>query len=103
MSLDINKLMSNFGQMPDIINKVQEELGKVKVEGSAGAGMVTVELNGRGEALSVNIQQEAMDNGAKFLEDLLVAAINDAANKRESAKMETLKSFSGLEGMLGNI
>lgn len=99
MNLDINSLMSNFQNMPDIMNKVQEELGKVKINGTSGAGMVSIELNGRGEAISANISQEALDNGKEFVEELIVAALNDAANKRESAKMDVLKSISGLDGV----
>ena len=103
MNFDINKLMQDFQKMPDIMNKVQDKLSDIRVKGSSGAGMVEVLLNGKGEAISVEIQDEAYDSGKEFLQDLLLAAINDAANKREQAKMEALKSIGGLEGVLGNL
>ena len=103
MSFDVNKLMQSFQQMPDIMNKVQDELAKMRVIGDAGAGMVTIEFNGKGEALHVEIQEEAYANGRKFLQELIVAALNDGANKREGAKIDALKSISGLEGVLDKI
>lgn len=99
MNLDINSLMNSFQNMPDIMNKVQEELGKIKIIGSSGAGMVSIEFNGRGEAHAIDISSEAFENGKEFVEELIISAINDATNKRELAKMDVLKSISGLEGM----
>lgn len=67
--------------MQENLKKAQEELARAEVTGSAGGGMVEVTLTGRHEAKKVTINFEAIGDDHEMLEDLLVAAINDAVNK----------------------
>jgi nucleoid-associated protein EbfC len=76
--MDINKLMQQAAQMQEQLAKAQEELANEIVEGSAG-GVVTVKATGAGRLVEVKIAAEAIDPGdPETLEDLVVAAVNNA-------------------------
>jgi len=84
---NIAQAMQMAQRMQDNVKKAQEELGSIEVTGQAGAGMVSVTLSGRMEARRVRIDPQALSD-AEMLEDLIVAAFNDAVNKAndESSK-----------------
>jgi len=84
---NIAQAMQMAQRMQDSVKKAQEELGSIEVTGHAGAGMVSVTLSGRMEARRVRIDPQALGD-AEMLEDLIVAAFNDAVNKAndESSK-----------------
>jgi DNA-binding YbaB/EbfC family protein len=87
--------------MPKIkeeMERLQQRLGQIVVEGDAGAGMVKVRVNGRQEVLGYTIADELMkQNDREMLEDLLKAATNQAmAKSREQVAEETGKLASGL-------
>ncbi len=76
--------------------KLLEELRKVRVEGSAGGGMVRIEMDGEQNVLSVTIdQQVAEEKDISMLEDLIVAAFNDARKKVVEKTRESFKSITG--------
>jgi len=71
--------------------KLQEELGERTVEASAGGGMVTVVANGRQEVLSVKIDPEVIHpEEAKMLQDLILAAVNEALSRAKSMVNEEM-------------
>ncbi|MBQ8451731.1 MAG: YbaB/EbfC family nucleoid-associated protein [Clostridia bacterium] len=77
--------------------QAKQEVEETVFEGSASGGLVTVEINGKYEMLSVKIKPEVVDpEDVEMLEDLVVAAYNDASNKVEVKKNEKLGSFGGL-------
>ena len=87
-------LLKNQGKIQEEMQKFQASVGQITAEASAGAGYVTVKVNGRLEVLSVRISEEAMKlNDREMLEDLVTAAANQALTKvraqlaEESAKM----------------
>ncbi len=82
--------------MHEKMNKVQNELAAKIITGSAGGGMVTVQATGKGEIISISIEDEVIDPGEKeMLQDLIGGAVNDALRKaRELAKTE----MAGLTG-----
>ncbi|MBW3563944.1 MAG: YbaB/EbfC family nucleoid-associated protein [Acidobacteria bacterium] len=90
-------------QAQQMQQQMQEKLGEIRVEGTAGGGMVTVELSGHRELLSLKIEKEAVDpDDVEMLQDLIVAAINDAGRKVEEAvegEMGGLAGSLGLPGM----
>lgn len=94
--MDLSSLMQQAREMHEKMNKVQEELASKKVIGSAGGGMVTVQATGKGEIISIAIEDEVIDASEKdLLQDLISGAVNDALRKaRELAKSE----MSGLAG-----
>jgi DNA-binding YbaB/EbfC family protein len=91
------QLMRQAQQAQESVKRAQEEIAVLEVTGEAGAGMVKVTLNGRHEARKVQIAQDALSEEKEFLEDLIAAAINDAAQKLEQATKEKMaKAMGGL-------
>ncbi len=82
--------------------KLMEELRKVKVEGSAGGGMVRIEMDGEQNVLSVKIEPEVFeDKDVSMVEDLILAALSDAKKKVADKTKESFQSITGfpLPGM----
>ncbi len=98
--------MKNLGQMlkqaQDMqarMLRMQEALGEVDLAGSAGGGLVTVTLNGRGEMRGVRIDDSLVKVEEKqILEDLIVAAVNDARTKVDAhVKEKSAEIMGGIE------
>ncbi|OYW09645.1 MAG: YbaB/EbfC family nucleoid-associated protein [Acidobacteriia bacterium 12-62-4] len=77
--------------------KMQEEIAAIRVEASAGGGMVTVKMDGQKHCLGVTIDPEAAGD-AEMLQDLVLAAFNEAHKKVEE---QTQQKMSGMLGGLG--
>jgi DNA-binding YbaB/EbfC family protein len=76
--------------------KLQEEAGKKTVEASSGGGMITVVANGRQEILSVKIDPEVIKSGdVEMLQDLIIAAVNEAIKKAQAMMAEEMKGVTG--------
>ncbi len=89
----LGNLMRQAQQMQETMQKAQAELANLEVTGEAGAGMVKVTLNGHHEAKRVIIEPKLLSEDKDMLEDLLVAAINDAVRKIAARSQE---KYSGL-------
>jgi DNA-binding YbaB/EbfC family protein len=91
-------LMKNLPRIKEEMQRFQDRLPQIVVEGDAGAGMVKVRVNGRMEILSCTISDEALKlNDREMLEDLIKAATNQALQKaREKVAEETSKMAGGL-------
>ena len=77
--MNIKQLMKQAQQMQD---QMQQRLATIKVEGTAGVGMVKAEKSGSKELLAITIHKEAVDpNDVEMLQDLVKAAVNEAARK----------------------
>src|SRR6478735_2867180 len=75
-------LLKNQGKIQEEMQKFQAQIGTITAEASAGAGYVTVKVNGKFEVLSVRISEEAMKlDDREMLEDLVAAATNQAIAK----------------------
>jgi DNA-binding YbaB/EbfC family protein len=82
---NMGNLLKQAQQFQAKMARLQEELGERTVEASSGGGMVTVVANGKQEILSVKIEPEVIDQNEKeMLEDLIVAAVNDALTKAKN-------------------
>ncbi len=93
---NIGKMMKQAQQMQAKMAQMQEELAKMEFEASSGGGMVTVRMNGQQDVLSVNIEEEVFKDGDKeMLEDLIVAAINEARQKAADLAQEKMASVTG--------
>jgi DNA-binding YbaB/EbfC family protein len=78
------------------MEKIQEEAAAKRVEGTAGGGMVTVVCNGRGEVLEVKIDREvAGPDDLEMLQDLVVAAANDALRKSRDLLTQEMGRLAG--------
>ncbi len=88
--------------------RIQEEAKNKTVEASSGGGMVTAVVNGRQEVLSIKIDPEVIKSGdAEMLQDLVVAAVNEALKKAQAMMAEEMKGVTGglqipgLSGLFG--
>ena len=89
----LGNLMRQAQQMQENMQKAQAELSTIEVIGESGAGMVKVVLTGRHEAKKVTIAPKLLSEDLEMLEDLVAAAINDAARKIEERSKE---KYAGL-------
>ena len=81
-------------QPMEMLQKVQEELETLTVEGSAGGGVVKVVLTGKQTVESVEIAPEAVED-VEMLQDLVTAAVNDALSKSQELASEKLSALTG--------
>ena len=93
---DLMKLMAQAGQIQARMQKMQEELAALEIEGQSGAGLVKVTLNGKFEMRSVRIDPSLIKPGeAEIVEDLILAAHQDARAKAEAAMQERMQDVTG--------
>ena len=94
--MNINQMMKQAQQMQE---RMQKQMAELRVEASAGGGMVTVVVNGNKQIQSLKIDPEVVSNGdVEMLQDLILAAINDAQRKAEE---EMNRQMGGMMGGLG--
>ena len=94
--MDINNIMQQAKSMQEKMAKIQEDLSKKTLTGSAGGGMVEVTVNGQGEVLGISIEKIVIDpNEATMLQDLIVAATNDAVRRAKELSQQELGSLTG--------
>jgi DNA-binding YbaB/EbfC family protein len=87
------QLMKQVQQMQA---QMQQRMTELRVEGSAGGGMVKATMNGQKELLAVSIEKEAVDpNDVDMLQDLVVAAVNEAARKVDEEMQNHLGAMTG--------
>lgn len=91
----IASLMQQAQRMQENLKRAQEELATLEVSGQAGGGMVTVTLNGRHEVRSLKIEPSLMGGDAEMLEDLVVAAYNDANNRLAEQTQARMAEVTG--------
>ncbi len=96
----ISNLMKQAQQMQERVKKLQEEAGSKTVEASAGGGMVSVVANGRQEVLSLTIDPSVVDpQDIEMLQDLVVAAVNEALRKSQDLMKEEMAKLSAGMGL----
>jgi nucleoid-associated protein EbfC len=93
---DVLGLMKQAAELKSKMEAMQAELDQVEVEGTAGGGLVTVRLSGKGEMKAVKIDDSLIKPSEKeIVEDLIVAAHADARRKAEVLLQEKMKSVTG--------
>jgi nucleoid-associated protein EbfC len=91
--MDMMKLMKQARDMQAKVQQMQSELEQAETEGQAGAGMVKVTLTGKGVLKAIQIDPSMMKEDEKeILEDLIIAAHNDAMQKNSRIMEEKMKS-----------
>jgi DNA-binding YbaB/EbfC family protein len=103
MGGNINNLMKQAQKMQKEMQRVQEELEQKTVEASSGGGVITVTANGKKEIQKITIKPEAVDpEDVEMLEDLVLAAVNEALRKSEELiNSEMGKVTGGMGGIPG--
>ncbi|MDG2250846.1 MAG: YbaB/EbfC family nucleoid-associated protein [Gammaproteobacteria bacterium] len=92
---DLNELMKQAKQMQEQFQKAQEDLANIVVKGEAGAGLVTVDMNGRHDLVKVNLDDSLLSEEKEVIEDLLAAAVNAAVRKLEEKNKEKMGGMAG--------
>ena len=96
MARGLQNLMKQAQQLQKKLEKVQEELGDMEVEATAGGGMVKVVANGKQEVLNIEIDREVINPEDKeMLEDLVLAAVNEALRKSKDLASEEMSKVTG--------
>lgn len=94
---NMQAMMRQAQKMQQDAMRAKEELDSTVFEGSASGGLVKVEINGKFEMLSVSIDKSVIDpDDVEMIEDLVVAAYNDAKFKADKMKEEKLGALGGL-------
>lgn len=90
----IGNLMKQAQKMQEDMQKMQQEIAELEIEGQSGGGLVKVTMNGRHELLKVSIDDSLMKDDREMLEDLMAAAVNDATHKLETVSKEKMGSLT---------
>jgi DNA-binding YbaB/EbfC family protein len=93
---DLMNLMKQASEIQGRMQKLQEDLAGLEVEGQSGAGLVRVTLNGKMEARGIKIDPSLVKpDEAEMLEDLILAAFQDAKSKAEAAVQAKVQEVTG--------
>ena len=91
--MNIQQMMKQAQQMQD---RLQKQMAELRVEATAGGGMVTVVMSGQKQLLSLKLDPEVVSkDDVEMLQDLIVAAINDAHRKVDEAMQDQLGGMMG--------
>ena len=105
MAINPFDFLKQFQSLQSRMGEIQERLKSVRVIGSSGGGVVTIEMNGQMEVEKVTISPEAVDpKDVKMLEDLIFAALTDTLNRLKEKLKEEASQATGLNlppGMFG--
>ncbi|HKM64070.1 MAG TPA: YbaB/EbfC family nucleoid-associated protein [Acidisphaera sp.] len=89
-------LMKQASQMQAKMQEMQERLERMEIEGAAGAGMVTLRMNGKGDMRGLTVDPKLLDpSDVETLQDLVVAAHADAKRKVEAMTAEEMQKITG--------
>jgi hypothetical protein len=93
---DFQQILQTAQRVQDEIRKVQEDLARQTVEGSAGGGMVVAVANGRQQLVEVRIEPDVVDREeVEMLQDLVVAAVNQALAKAAELAQQQMSQVTG--------
>jgi DNA-binding YbaB/EbfC family protein len=93
---DFLGLMKQAAELKSKMEAMQAELDQIEVEGTSGAGLVTVKLSGKGEMKGVKIDDSLIKPSEKeIVEDLIVAAFADARRKVETLMQDKMRAVTG--------
>ena len=101
---NMNNLMKQAQRMQRQMEETTKELEEKIYEASAGGGVVTVKVSGKKEVVSVSLKEEVVDpDDIEMLEDLIMAAVNEALRAQEEDSTENMAKITGGMGGLGGL
>jgi len=98
---DFTKILNKAKELEAKMKESQEKIKNIEVEGISGANSVKVTLNGDGEMIKIDISPEAMKEEKSIIEDLIVAAHNNAKTQLKSKTSEEISKAAGGFGIPG--
>lgn len=99
--LNFGALLKNAKKMQQMMEETQGELEKIEVTGEAGAGAVKVVVSAKHVVKSIDIEDDILKEDKTILQDLIIAAINDATAKAEKITQDKMMDASKLFGGMG--
>lgn len=88
-------------ELQNQMEKAQEELNLIEIEGQAGGGMVSARVNGHKELISLEIDPEILKEDKEMIEDMVIAAVNQGLQNAGKAAEEKMNSITG--GLMGKM
>ena len=98
---DFSKILDKAKELENKMKESQEKIKSIKVEGISGSNSVKVTLNGDGEMIGIFISEDIMKEDKSVIEDLIVAAHNNAKEKLKSKTSEEISKVTGGFGIPG--
>ena len=98
---DFTKILNKAKELEEKMKESQAKIKNIKVEGTSGANSVKVTLNGDGEMIQIDISPETMKEEKSIIEDLIVAAHNNAKAQLKSKTSEEISKATGGFGIPG--
>ena len=98
---DFSKILDKAKELENKMKESQEKIKSIKVEGISGSNSVKVTLNGNGEMIGIFISEDIMKEYKSVIEDLIVAAHNNAKEKLKSKTSEEISKVTGGFGIPG--
>ena len=98
---DFNKILEKAKEIESKVKESQEKIKNIKAEGSSGGGQVNIVLNGDGEIESLKISDSLFKEDKTLLEDLVIAAHNNAKNNLKTKTSDELSKVTGGFGIPG--
>ena len=100
MNNNFNDMMKKAQEMQKKMQEMQDSLSNLEVEGTSGGGMVKIIMNCKNEVKKIDIDPSIIKQDEKaMMEDLIVAALNDAKSKAEEKTQDKMKELSGGLGL----
>lgn len=90
----MGNLMKQAQKMQENMQKMQEEIANLEVQGQSGGGMVSVQMNGQHEVKRIVIDDSLLGEDRDMLEDMIAAAVNDAVHKVKQMSQEKMSSVT---------
>lgn len=90
----MGNMMKQAQAMQENMQRMQEEVAQMEVEGQSGGGLVKITMTGKHEARRVEIDPSALEDDKEMLEDLIAAAINDASRRIEQEQQEKMSGMT---------
>ncbi len=94
MKNPLGNLMQQAQQMQESLQKAQEELAAMEINGESGGGLVKVLMTGKREVRNISIDDSLLADDKDMLEDLVAAAVNDAVRRVEKIKKEKMSGMT---------
>ena len=98
---DFNKILDKAKEIEEKIKDSQEKINQIKAEGSSGGGLVKVILNGNSEIEKIDISEKIFSEDKTMLEDLIIAAHNEAKKNLKTKTTEEITKATGNFGIPG--
>lgn len=94
--MDMNQIMKQAQQFQQKLGQMQEEMAQKQVTSTVGGGMVTATVNGKHELVALKIEKDVIDpNDSDMLQDLIVAAVNDAMKQAQNMIQSEMSKLTG--------